>query len=135
MAAIAAITIADGKGTPLNHVFNPIASGIESMFRTANADLPLVGQEKLALRMKKVNPSVDAVVIGLELPALETATSANSSGYTAAPKVAYSNRATVTFMLPARGVKAQRTDLRVLLMNLLANPQVIDYIDNLTPSY
>lgn len=135
MSAIAAITIADGKGSPVNHTYNPILSGLTAQFRTADGALPLIGQETITIRQKVVNPQVQSVVINLDLPALETATGANSSGYTASPKVAYTNRVSVTFMLPNRGTAAQRTDLRVLLKNLLANAQVVDYVDNLQPAY
>lgn len=135
MSAIAAITIADGKATPVNHVFNPIESGMASMYRTSDSTLPLIGQEIARVVQKKVNPQVQSVTVALDLPALETATDANASGYTAAPKVGYVNRVTMTFMLPIRGTAAQRTDLRVLAKNLLANAQVVDAIDNLTPAY
>lgn len=135
MSAIAAITIADGKGTPENHVYNPIESGLSSIYRTNVTTLPLIGQEVLKVMQKKVNPSIQSVTLALDLPALETATDANSSGYTAAPKVGYVNRVTVVFMLPNRGTAAQRTDLRTLLKNALSNAQIVDAIDNLTPAY
>lgn len=135
MSDISTITIADGKGTPENHVYQPINSGNDSLFRTATSTLPLIGQELITAKIKKVNPNVNSVVVGIELPALETATDANSSGYTAAPKVAYVNRVTMTFMLPTRGTAAQRTDLRTLAKNLLANAQIVDFVDNLTPGY
>lgn len=135
MSSIATITIADGKATPENHVFDPINSGNDSLYRTKVSTLPLVGQEQITAKIKKINPNVSSVVLGIELPALETATDANSSGYTAAPKVAYVNRITMTFMLPTRGTAAQRTDLRTLAKNLLANAQVVDFVDNLTPAY
>lgn len=135
MSAIATITIADGKGTPENHVYNPIESGPQSMYRTAVSTLPLIGQEVLKVHTKKVSPQVQSVTLMIDLPALETATDANSSGYTAAPKVAYTNRVTCTFMLPVRGTAAQRIDLRTLLKNALANAQVIDAVDNMTPAY
>jgi len=70
----------------------------------------------------------------LDGPALETATGANSSGYTAAPKVGYVNRAKVEFMLPDRGLAAQRKDLRVLLVDLLNEPNIVDFIDNVLPT-
>lgn len=135
MSSITTITIADGKATPVNHVYSPVESGQNSLFRTSDAALPLIGQESIKVSMKKVNAQVNSVTVALELPALETATAANSSGYTAAPKVAYTNRVTMVFMLPSRGTAAQRTDLRSLAKNLLANAQVIDAVDNLMPAY
>lgn len=135
MSAIAAITVADGQATPVNHVYQPIESGLSSFYRTQTSSLPLIGQESIRVTQKAVNANVKSVVVSLELPALETAASANSSGYTAAPSVAYTNRVTCSFMLPNRGTAAQRTDLRTLLKNLLANAQVVDAIDNLTPPF
>lgn len=135
MASIAAITIADGKGTPENHVYNPIESGTESLWRTEVSTLPMIGQETLKVSIKKINPQVQSVTLALDLPALETATDANQSGYTAAPKVGYVTRVTCVFMCPIRGTAAQRTDLRVLLKNALANAQVVDAIDNLKPAF
>jgi len=135
MSAISAITIADGKATPVNHVYQPIESGMASLYRTQDSALPLIGQEVLKVSQKTLNANVKSVTVELVLPALETATGNNSSGYTAAPKVAYTNRVVMTFMLPDRGTAAQRTDLRTLAKNALANAQVIDAIDNLTPSY
>lgn len=135
MSAIAAITVADGKATPLNHVFYPIESGKSSLYRTAIASLPLTGQEVLQNTIRELNANISMVTLILGLPALETATGANSAGYTAAPKVAYSNKVKVEFFLPVRGTPAQRTDLRVLLRNLLADPQVVDAVDNLISAY
>lgn len=135
MATIANIAVQDGKATPLTHTFNAIKSGESSLWRTSDSALPLVGQEVIKVTLKSVSPGVKNVVVSLDLPALETATGANSSGYTAAPKVGYTNRLVCSFLLPERGTAAQRTDLRVLLKNLLTNAIVIDSIDNLTPPF
>lgn len=135
MSAIATITIADGKGTPANHVFNPIKSGERSLYRTSDGALPLIGQETIQTTVKDLNAQLKSVVIVMGLPALETATAANSSGYTAAPKVAYENKVKIEFFLPNRGLPAQRTDLRVLLKNLLTNAAIIDLVDNLVPAH
>lgn len=135
MGTTANIAINDGKGTPETHTFKPITSGPSATYRTADAALPLVGQETINTSVKRRSPGLMQVDVVLELPALETATGANSSGYTAAPKVAYSNKVKLEFFLPDRGTPAQRTDLRVLLKNLLSDAQIIDLVDNLTPSY
>lgn len=135
MSAIATITIADGKATPENHVFNPIRSGERSLYRTAISTLPLIGQESISATIRDVNANLKVVTLVLSLPALETATAANSEGYTAAPKVAYENKVKLEFFAPNRGLPSQRTDLRVLTRNLLSAQSVIDLIDNLTPAY
>lgn len=136
MSAIANIVIQDGKATPATHTFYPIMSGQESSWRENQASLPLVGQGTVVEVLKLDNRNgLNRVRLVLELPALETATGANSTGYTAAPKVAYSNRATVEMVLPSRGTSDQRKDLRVLLSNLLKDAVVIDTIDNLNTPF
>lgn len=78
---------------------------------------------------------MNRVRVVLALPALETVTAQNSAGYTAAPKVAYTNQVSVDFILPNRGTAQQRKDLRVLLSNLLANAQIVDMVENLNRPY
>lgn len=135
MASIASIAINDGKATPATHTFAPQTAGRDASYRTNDTTLPLVGQEWIRTTVKRVSPSLNEVQVVLELPALETATGANSSGYTAAAKVAYAVKAKMVFFLPERSTPDHRKDLRVLVSNLLANAQIIDLIDNLTPNH
>lgn len=136
MSAIANIAIQDGQATPVTHTFFPITSGQESSWRENQSSLPLVGQGTVlqVLKLDSRN-GLNRVRLVLELPALETATGANSAGYTAAPRVAYSNRATIEMVLPSRGTAAQRKDLRILLSNLLKDANVVDTVDNLNMPY
>lgn len=133
MADIANLAIQDGKATPLTHTFYPLKSGMESAWRTADASLPLIGQETASARIKRLPSGINVVALSLDGPALETATGANLSGYTAAPKVGYVNRVKVEFMFPDRGLTGQRKDLRVLLIDLLSEANIVDIIDNVLP--
>jgi hypothetical protein len=137
MSAIAAIVISDGQATPVAHTFNPVASAPNAFYRESQSGLALIGQGRISTPVKfsQSGDGVNRVTVKLELPALETITAQNAQGYTAAPKVAYTNTAFVTFLLPGRGTAAQRKDLRVLLTNLLANAQVVDLIENLNVQY
>lgn len=136
MSAIANIAIQDGQAAPVTHTFYPITSGSDSSWRENQASLPLIGQGTVVQVLKLDSKNgLNRVRLVLDVPALETATAANSQGYTAAPKVAYSNRVTVEFILPSRGTAAQRKDVRVLLSNLLKDATVVDTIDNLNMPY
>lgn len=136
MSAIGSIAILDGQATPVTHTFYPVQSDPSAVYRENLSSLALVGQGTISLEVRsKASDSLQRIRLSLVLPALETATGANSAGYTAAPKVAYTNTATLDFILPARGTAAQRKDLRVLLSNLLLNAQVIDSVENLNRPY
>ena len=136
MALIANIVIADGQATPVNHTFSPVASTPVPSYRESIGALALVGQGRItAVNRSAPSAALQRVRVSLELPALETVSGNNAEGYTAAPKVAYTNTVLVEFILPARGTASQRKDLRVLLSNLLKDAQIVDLIDNLNQPY
>ena len=136
MSAIGNIAIQDGQGSPVTHTFYPVKSGEASFFRENQASLPIIGQGTISVVVKPDQKGgLNKVRVTMDLPALETATAANSAGYTAAPKVAYSNKVTMEFFLPSRGTAAQRKDLRVLIADLMTDAQVIDALENLNIPY
>ena len=136
MSAIANIAIQDGQGTPVTHTFYPIQTGPTTKLRENLTALPTLGQGVVSVVTRLDGKAgLNRVRVVLELPALESETGANSSGYTAAPKVAYMNKVTAEFILPSRGTAAQRKDLRTLMSNLVLNAVVSDSIDNLNQPY
>lgn len=134
MSAIANIVINDGKATPVAHTFTPVQSSPFAMYRESLSTLPLIGNGIVELR-STAQGDLNKMKIVLSLPVLETQTGANAQGYTAAPKVAYTNKVNMEFFLPARGTGDQRKDLRVLASNLLLNAQIVDAIDNVNVPY
>lgn len=135
MSAIQNIVVADGKTTPEDHTLIPVTSGPNASWRENAAGLPLIGQTTLATALKMPPNGINRVRIVADIPALETATAANSSGYTAAPRVAYSNRVAIEFILPSRSTAEQRRDLRVIASNILAGDMAVDLIDHLNAAY
>lgn len=137
MAAIANIVINDGQATPVAHTFYPQASDPDAVYRESLSGIALIGNGtlKATVKLSAAAEGLNRVRLVLALPALETVTAQNSAGYTAAPKVAYTNTVSMDFILPNRGTAAQRKDLRVLASNLLLNAQVVDIIENLNRPY
>jgi hypothetical protein len=135
MAAIAPITINDGKATPVAHVFNPIMTVPPTFRENGNTAIPVVGENEIVLSLKKGNGTIQKAVVTFRVPVLEVQSGSSYSGYEAPPKVAYYMQANVEFFLPNRSTSAQRKDLRVFTANLLANAQVIAMIEALETSY
>lgn len=133
---IATITIADGKATPESHAYVPVKSGLEAVWkRTGVANQPAVAMESIKAVAKLAEGNgINKVVVDLAIPVLEQVTGGTSAGYVAAPQLAHVQRVQMTFFLSQRSDVAGRKDLRVLASNLLKDPQVIDYIDNLVPA-
>lgn len=138
MANIANISVTDGKlPTADTHVFVPMKSGMDAQWkRTGVAGQPAVAMEQVTASIKLVESAngVNKVDLELAIPVLEQVTGGTSAGYTAAPALAHTLRAKVTFFAHQRSDVAGRKDLRVILAGILANPQIVDLIDNLTPT-
>ncbi len=130
MAAIAPIVINDGKATPVAHTLNPVSTIPNPLWRDSVATLSQNGQVYCSVTRVAQGKDLDKVRIVLGAPAMEAASGANAQGYTAAPKVAYEVKADLTIFLPSRSLQAQNKDLRVMLVNLLQNSQIVDVIDN-----
>jgi hypothetical protein len=137
MSAIAAITINDGQATPVAHTFNPIQTDPASYRENGSASTPVIGQPAIDINIKQASGSdaVNRAKVSLRFPVLETVSGESYAGYVAAPKVAYFLQANVEFLLPNRSTLAQRKDLRVLLMNALANAQIVSVVDSLEKPY
>lgn len=137
MAAIAPITIADGKGTPESHVFNPIATlPLALLKRNTVSGQATVAWEQLTVNVKSAgNTGMNTVTVELSVPVMEQSTGGTSSGYVAPPSVAHRLTAKVVFFMHNRSTAADRKDLRVLIQNALANSQVVSAIEALEQPY
>lgn len=139
MAAIAPITIDDGKATPVAHTFNPIASVPASYNENGDSSVAAVGESQVVATLRRTNgqgtSTINRAKISLRIPVLETTVASSGTGYEAPPKIAYFMQATVECLLPERSTGDQRKDLRVLLTNLLSNAQVVSLVDSLETPY
>lgn len=137
MAQIATISINDGASTPVAHVFNPIQSVPPMYRRNAVVGQAVFAQERLFIDaiLAKSKDGVNKVRFELVVPVSEVPAGSASSGYVAPPGVAHEMRVKVEFFFHQRSESAGRKDLRVLLSNLLLNPQVVSAIDNLEKPY
>lgn len=136
MAAIAPITINDGKATPVAHIFNPIQTVPPTYHENGLATTPVIGENEITLVLKRGNGAINKAVVTLRVPVLEIQPAGSSvGGYEAPPKVAYYLQANIEMFLPNRSSGAQRKDLRVLAANLLANAQVVALVESLENPY
>jgi len=126
MANIANIVVYDGATTPAAHTLIPISvekdqkSGrIEALWREQVASLPTYAQVTFRVTMVRTNKSgvwhTDARV---EIPVMEAVAGANASGYTAAPKVAYTDTTGMYGHYSERGTIAGRRLSKQMLLNV-----------------
>jgi len=145
MAALAAITVNDGKATPVAHTFNPMSfdqslslalladrsGGIALGYPTVS--FQLVQPPKVrSVKGRAVSDSdrVYRVKVRIALPVME-ALSVSDSGYTPAPTVAYTIRSNHEFILPERSSLADRKDGLAYAKNVLAQAVVTSLVQDL----
>jgi len=131
MSVMAALAVADGASTPVTHTFNPETDSPPTWVDSDAAKAYKHLQYNLIISRKKAQSAsgINRVKVSLTLPV-------GGDGVTVpANEVSRFGVATLEFLLPAKGTKQERKDIRVLMMNALANAQVIDCIDELNSAW
>jgi len=123
MSAIANIAAYDGQSTPVLHTFvaeSVSRSGQDTIatYKEATAGVPDYAQGRIAIKRTKLGSGVNRVSVRVELPVMESVSGVNSAGYTAAPKVAYTDTAEVVGYFHDRSLIAGRRSVRQLAINV-----------------
>lgn len=123
MSAISNITAFDGATTPVSHTLVATSVSKEKNVVTALwteklASVPEYAQIRLTMKMEKLKSGVYRLEERLEVPVMESVSGANSSGYTAAPKVAYIDTHVTIGLFHERGSVAGRRLCRQMGINI-----------------
>lgn len=119
MTLFADLTINDGKATPVAHIFKvKLNDNMVSLWEDRVGGVP-VGYGIVKMTTKDT-ATVRKVEIAIAIPTLEAVSGANPAGFTPAPKVGYTHRANIEFILPQRGSVAERVDILAYAKNFLA---------------
>jgi len=127
MSAIAAITLADGLATPVNHTFAPVSIDPMGVAQWADRSGGIaLGYPVITFKVKQptklaLNYRVTAKVV---TPVLEVTSPSTASGIQPAPTKAYDLIGNIEFILPERSTLAQRQVFFSYVRNFLANAPV-----------
>lgn len=124
MANFAAITIGTGETA---HTYSPAGhkSGI-AVYENRKSGIP-VGYGRLSVR-KTSNANVRRDRFVLELPKLQTSTTAASDGFVPQPRVQHTDRVTVEFVSSNLSAEADRQAVLSDLVAILQNAMVTDVV-------
>ncbi len=126
MSAIANIVAFDGAATPVSHTLVPVSvvkekGRITAVWREAAVGVPVYAQIKCTMTLEQLSSRVYKLVSRVEVPVQEVVTGSNSAGYSAAPKVAYTNTVETTGLFSERSDVAGRRLVRQLAVNIDGN--------------
>lgn len=125
MSAQANIVAFDGAATPVTHTFVPVGVTSDSqtkeliaLWREALTTVPTYAQIGVKTSERKLNNGLLRVAVQVTVPVMESVSGQNAAGYTAAPKVAYTNQITVVGNFHERSTIAERRLVRQLACNI-----------------
>lgn len=123
MTAIANIVAFDGQSTPVSHTFvaESVArqgADVIATYKEAIAGVPDYAQGRVTVKRSVLGSGVKRVSVRVELPVMESVSGVNSAGYTAAPKVAYTDTVEVAGYYHERSLIAGRRSSRQLALNI-----------------
>lgn len=126
MASIAAITVFDGASTPVSHTLQPVSvtregDTVTAYWREALASVPTEAQVWATAKLTTLNNGVTKEEFTVGVPVMETVTNQNAAGYTAAPKVAYTDKMVFTAFSSKRSTVTSRRLARQILVNIANN--------------
>lgn len=138
MTAIAALTLADGQATPVNHTFSPVGIDSASIAKWADRSggialgFPTVTFSIRQPSKASRNYKVTAKVV---TPVLEVTSPSTATGIQPAPTKAYDLLVSMDFVLPERSTQAQRKDLLAFVKNYLASSVITSAVQDFEAVY
>lgn len=95
MASISNVVAFDGAATPVSHTFIPVSVSregkdkIRADYREVFSGAPANAQPRLSITLERLKSGIYRTERRLVVPVMESVSGQNSSGYTAAPKIAH----------------------------------------------
>jgi hypothetical protein len=126
MSAIANITVFDGASTPVSHTLVPVSVTRESgtvigYWREQLASLPTEAQVWVTSKLQTLKGGVVRAEVTCGVPVMETVTNQNAAGYSAAPKLAFTDKNVWTSFQHPRSTITSRRLARMMLTNMSNN--------------
>lgn len=123
MSNISPIVAFDGAATPVSHTLNPVSvtkekGKITAFWREAAANVPTNASVRCVMTLEQLQSKVYRVSSRVEVPVQEVVTGSNSSGYSAAPKVAYVDTVETIGLFSERSLTSGRRLVRQLAVNI-----------------
>lgn len=127
MSQQANIVVYDGAATPVLHTLLPVDNKVTSngdrvaYWRENSPSLPDEAQCAATLIQRKLKSGVRETILRVEVPVMESISGQNASGYTAAPKLAYTDTTEIVQKSHPRSTGASRQIGLQMARNILNN--------------
>jgi hypothetical protein len=126
MSQIANITVFDGAASPVSHTLVAVdvtrkGGKVVARWRENLTSVPVYAQVWAEMEIERIASGIYRSEVRVGVPVMETVSGQNAAGYTAAPKVAYTNKMVCTAFSHERSDAAGRRLVKQIMANLLNN--------------
>lgn len=126
MSAQANITVFDGAATPVSHTLAPLGvttdkGSIIALWRENLSSVPISANVRITATHRKLRNGIVREEFKVEVPVMESIAGNNAAGYTAAPKVAFTDTFLCVGYFSERSTIANRRLVKQIAANLLNN--------------
>ena len=127
MSTQANITVFDGASTPVSHTLLAVGTkadelvGDQAFYRAGLTGVPIGANVRVTLIRKKLKSGVIRSEIRAEVPVMESISGQNAAGYTAPPKVAFTDSCSIVSYSSPRSTVASKRLCRQLALNIAGN--------------
>jgi hypothetical protein len=138
MTAIAALTLADGQATPVNHTFSPVNIDNAGIAKWADRSGGIaLGFPITTFSLRAPTKSVRSykLVGKVVTPVLEVTSPSTSTGIQPAPTKAYDLIFNFDMTLPERSTLAERKNAIAYVKNYLANTVITNAVESFESVY
>jgi len=126
MSQIANIPVFDGAASPVSHTLVAIdvtrnKGKVTARWRENLTSVPAYAQVWAEMDLERLPSGIYRAEVRIGVPVMETISGQNAAGYTAAPKVAYTNKIVTTSFFHERSDVTGRRLAKQIMANLLNN--------------
>lgn len=126
MSSIGTMNVYDGQSTPVLHSLlaesvSRDGSTVTASYKESLSGVPDYAQITMVVKRQKLGSGINRVSMRVSIPVMESVSGVNAAGYTAAPKVAYTDTVETVGFFHERSLISGRRSARQLMLNALGS--------------
>lgn len=130
MGQITTIVVPDAQATPVNHTFNPVKTNGDTAYLVEQSSAASVGYWPLALTQRAPLAGQKERVYRTKLSLAIPVTTTETINGVSRPRLEYTSRVNLEFIIPEGATLQNRKDLRKLLVGIVNDASFVSMVES-----
>ena len=130
MGSITTIVVPDAQATPVNHTFNPVKTDGDTAYLVEQSSTSSIGYWPLVLTQRAPLSGQTERVYRTKLSLGMPVTTTETINGVSRPKLEYTLRANVEFVIPESATLQNRKDIRKIVEKILADASFVSMVES-----